>query len=105
MHCVIMGTSNTPIITWSKIIQSTVFTNYPHEGIAFFLDFVWAMQYPSRSPCCLQKTPNKVLRCKWDNTNLIRLLFYCFVGIIPIHFGKICQLKKKSNPFTSPFTT
>jgi hypothetical protein len=32
-----MGISNTPPITWTKIIQSMVFTKYLHEGIAFFL--------------------------------------------------------------------
>jgi len=60
MHCVILGTSNTLLIAWTKIIQSIMFTNCHHEGIAFLLGFVWAMQYPSKSPWCLQKTPNKV---------------------------------------------
>jgi len=61
MHCVILGTSNTFLIDWTKIIQSTMSTNYPHEGIAFLLGFVWAMQYHYNSPLCLQKTPNRVL--------------------------------------------
>jgi hypothetical protein len=61
MHCVIMGTSNTPLITYTKIIQSIMFTSYLHESITLFLDFFWAMQYLSKSPWCLQKTPNKVL--------------------------------------------
>jgi hypothetical protein len=39
---------NTPPITWTKIIQSMVFTEYPHEGIVFILSFVRAMQYPSK---------------------------------------------------------
>jgi hypothetical protein len=32
-----MGKNNTPPIAWTKIIQSMVFTKYPHEGIAFLL--------------------------------------------------------------------
>jgi len=47
MHCVILGTSNTPPITLTKIIQSIMFTNYPHEGIAFLLGFGMVMEYPS----------------------------------------------------------
>ncbi len=61
MHCEILGTSNTPPIAWTKIIQSIMFTNYLHEGISFFLGFVQAMPYPSRSPWCFQKTLNRVL--------------------------------------------
>jgi hypothetical protein len=38
-HSVIMGTSNTPPITWTKIIQSMVFIKYPHEGITFYFRF------------------------------------------------------------------
>jgi hypothetical protein len=56
MHCVILGTSNTFLIGWTKILQSIVFTNYPHEGTAFLLGFVWAMQYPFKSPWCLHIT-------------------------------------------------
>jgi len=37
MHYVILGTSNTPPIAWTKIIQSMVFIEYPHEGIVFLL--------------------------------------------------------------------
>ncbi len=61
MHCVILGISNTPPIAWTKIIQSIVFINHLHQSIAFLLGFVWVMQYPSKSPWCLQKTPNRVL--------------------------------------------
>jgi hypothetical protein len=43
MHCEILGTSKTPLIAWTKIIQSIMFTNYLHEGIAFLLGFVWGM--------------------------------------------------------------
>jgi hypothetical protein len=60
MHCVILGTKQYPSNSLDQKFQSMVFTNYPHEGITFLLGFVWAMQYPSRSPWCLQKTPNKV---------------------------------------------
>jgi hypothetical protein len=38
-----MGVSNTLPIALTKIIQSIVFTKYPHEGIAFLLGFVKAM--------------------------------------------------------------
>jgi hypothetical protein len=34
-----MGTSNTPPIAWTKIIQSMVFTKYLHEGIIYFFKF------------------------------------------------------------------
>jgi hypothetical protein len=34
-----MGTSNTPFIVWTKIIQSMVFIKYPHEGISFLFRF------------------------------------------------------------------
>ncbi len=57
MHwVVILGMNNTPLITWTKIIQPMVFIEYLHESIAFlqglnfaFLGvkegfFVW-MQY------------------------------------------------------------
>jgi len=44
-----MGISNTPPITWIKIIQSIVFVEYLHEGIAFLLGFVRVMQYPSKT--------------------------------------------------------
>jgi uncharacterized membrane protein len=40
-----MGISNTLLISWTKIIQSKVFIEYPHKGIAFCLGFVKAMQY------------------------------------------------------------
>jgi hypothetical protein len=33
-----MGTSNIVPIAWTKIIQTIVFIEYPHEGIAFFLN-------------------------------------------------------------------
>jgi hypothetical protein len=42
-----MGIGNTPPKTWTKIIQTMVFTKYPHEGNVFFLGFVKAMQYLS----------------------------------------------------------
>jgi hypothetical protein len=42
-----MGINNTPPITYTKIIQSMVFIEYPNEGIAFLLGFVKVMQYPS----------------------------------------------------------
>jgi len=34
-----LSISNTPPIALTKIIQSTVFIEYPHEGIAFFFRF------------------------------------------------------------------
>jgi hypothetical protein len=34
-----MGKSNTLPIALTKIIQSTMFTKYPHEGILFLLRF------------------------------------------------------------------
>jgi hypothetical protein len=34
-----MGKSNIPSIASTKIIQSMVFTEYPHEGIAFLFKF------------------------------------------------------------------
>jgi hypothetical protein len=34
-----MGSNNTLLIIWTKIIQSKVFTKYPHEGIAFLFKF------------------------------------------------------------------
>jgi hypothetical protein len=34
-----MDSSNTLLITWTKIIQSKVFTKYLHEGIAFLFRF------------------------------------------------------------------
>jgi hypothetical protein len=39
VHWVILGTSNTPPISWTKIIQFMGFIEYPHEGIAFLLGF------------------------------------------------------------------
>jgi len=42
-----MGRRNTPPITKTKIIQSIIFTNYSHKGVAFFVGFVRIMQYPS----------------------------------------------------------
>jgi len=59
MHYVILGTTNTPPIAYTKIIQSIVFTNYPREGIAFLLGFVWVMQYPFKSPMVFAKCPKK----------------------------------------------
>jgi hypothetical protein len=44
-----MGISNTPLIAWTKIIQSMVFTKYLNEGISFFLGFVKVIQYLSRT--------------------------------------------------------
>jgi hypothetical protein len=32
-----MGTSNTPLMAWTKIIQSMVLIEYFHEGIDFLL--------------------------------------------------------------------
>jgi len=39
VHLVILGTTNTPPMTWTKIIKSMVFTKYPHEGITFLFRF------------------------------------------------------------------
>jgi hypothetical protein len=44
-----MGIRNTPLIAWTKIIQSMMFIEYPHEGLSFLLGFVKVMQYPSRT--------------------------------------------------------
>jgi len=43
MHLIIMGISNTPLITQTNIIQSIVFIDYSHGHIAFLLSFFWAM--------------------------------------------------------------
>jgi hypothetical protein len=43
------GHKQYPPKVWIKIIQIMVFIEYPHEGIAFLLGFVKAMQYPSRT--------------------------------------------------------
>jgi hypothetical protein len=43
-----MGISNVVLIAWTKIIQSIVFIEYLHKGIAFLLSFVRAMQYPTK---------------------------------------------------------
>jgi len=45
MHWEIIGTNDTPLNSWTKIIQPMVFTKYPHEGTAFLLGFGMAMQY------------------------------------------------------------
>ncbi len=37
VHWINMGTSYTPPIVWTKIIQFMVFTKHFHEGIAFLL--------------------------------------------------------------------
>jgi hypothetical protein len=49
MYWLIMGISNTLLITQTNIIQSIMFINYLHEGITFFIGFVWAMQYLSNN--------------------------------------------------------
>jgi len=36
---IILGISNTPSIALTKIIQSMMFTEYPHESIIFFFRF------------------------------------------------------------------
>jgi hypothetical protein len=41
-----MGTNNTPLITWTKIIQPMVFIVFPNEGVLFIVGFVMAMHYP-----------------------------------------------------------
>jgi hypothetical protein len=40
---------NAPPKAWTKIIQTMVFIKYLHEGIAFLIGFVKAMQYLSKS--------------------------------------------------------
>ncbi len=40
--------TNSPLITWTKIIQPMVFTMYPNEIILFLLRFVGATQYLSK---------------------------------------------------------
>jgi hypothetical protein len=45
----ILDISNTPPIAWTKIIQTKMFIEYPHEDIAFLLGFVKATQYLSRT--------------------------------------------------------
>ncbi len=39
MHRIILSTSNTPLVAWTKIIQSIVLIEYLHEGIAFLFKF------------------------------------------------------------------
>jgi len=48
-HWIIMDTINTPPIAYSKIIQSILSIKYLHEGIAFLLGFVRAVQYLFKS--------------------------------------------------------
>jgi hypothetical protein len=57
MHCVILGIKQYPFNSLDQKNQSIVFTNYPHEGIAFLPGFVCAMQYSSKNPWCSQKNP------------------------------------------------
>jgi hypothetical protein len=46
---IMLDISNTPPKAWTKIIQTMLYLKYPHEGIAFLLGFVKAMQYLSKS--------------------------------------------------------
>ncbi len=47
VNWVVLGMNNTPLIVWTKIIESMVFIDYPNEGIVFLLGFGIDMQYPS----------------------------------------------------------
>jgi len=47
VNWVILGMSNTPLMARTKIIEPTVFGDYPKQGISFFIGFDMIMQYPS----------------------------------------------------------
>jgi len=48
VNWIVLGMNNTPQIVQIKIIEPMMFTDYPKQGIVFFLGFGMVMQYLSK---------------------------------------------------------